>query len=111
MAAKQTATTAELVEEHVEVIKTAPASMRTIDVEIGFNGTVETKTLTFRPLTVVPLGILRRTRRDPQEQMWAIFEWALDPDDLDILDQVASDKLDETLMAMQKASVADLGES
>lgn len=116
MAAKSTTTkspTAELVEEHAEEVrvKASKAEKCSLEVEIGSNGKVETKTLTFKPLTLVPLGILRRTRRDQSEQMWAIFEWALDPEELDILDQVSSDKLTELLMAMQTISVTELGES
>lgn len=84
----------------------------TVDVEIiGEDGETKTEKLSFKPLNLVPLGILRKTRRNSTEQMWAIFEWALDADGLDILDQVSSDKLDETLIAMQKASSVDLGES
>lgn len=90
-----------------------PSNRLTIDVEIPTDdGGVETKTLHFKPLTVVPLGIVRKTRNNQQEQMFAIFEWAISPEDLDeVLDKLPADKLQETLEQMQKASGVEVGES
>lgn len=97
--------------------KTPPAvkdnsHLLTIEVEHpNGDGETVTATLHFQSLTLVPLGILRKTRRDYQEQMWAIFEWSLPPEDLDILDQVPSDKLDDILAEMQRVSGTAAGKS
>lgn len=98
--------------EDLKAARSHESAMRSVEVEC-WNGSGETttKTLHFKSLTLVPLGIVRKTRRDYSEQMWAIFEWALDPEDLDVLDQIPSDKLDDLLAAMQKASGTTPGES
>lgn len=71
----------------------------------------QTHTLTFKSLTKLPAGILRRHRHQPEEQLWAPFEWALSPEDLEILDEVPSDELPKILEAWQKHNGVELGES
>lgn len=71
----------------------------------------ETRTLTFNSMTLLPAGILRKTRHDEQEQMWQAFEWALDTEGLAVLDLIPPHKLLDTLRDMQKASEVDLGKS
>lgn len=97
----------------VDKVPSEDAKRLTLTVEYVPNGdgTTVKRELNFLPLSQVPLGILRRTRRDPTEQMWLTLEWALAPEDLDILDQVSSDKLDALLIEMQKLSGTRSGES
>jgi hypothetical protein len=104
---------ADVVEAHVANVKAKSPERLSIDVEVpvGTNGKVETKTITYRSFNLAPLGILRHTRGNQQEQMWAIFEWALAPEDLDVLDRVPSHKLNDLLIAMQTASGIAMGES
>ncbi|AER47571.1 tail assembly chaperone [Mycobacterium phage DS6A] len=90
------------------------ANLLEIEVDVPSDGTIdgaEPTTLRFRSLAVVPVGILRRTRKDQQEQMWAVFEWALPPAELAKLDELPADKLVDTLHAMQRKSGVELGES
>ena len=69
-----------------------------------------TDTLTFRPLSEIPTGILRRARRDPEEQLWGPFEWALDEKGLAVLDTLPANELPKILEAWQKHSEIELGE-
>ncbi|AER47572.1 tail assembly chaperone [Mycobacterium phage DS6A] len=88
------------------------ANLLEIEVDVPSDGTIdgaEPTTLRFRSLAVVPVGILRRTRKDQQEQMWAVFEWALPPAELAKLDELPADKLVDTLHAMQRKSGVELG--
>ncbi|MGV0805810.1 hypothetical protein [Mycolicibacterium setense] len=71
-----------------------------------------TRTLGFKSMTLLPGGILRKTRHDEMEQMWQAFEWAVDSaEDLAVLDLIPPHKLLDTLRDMQKASEVDLGKS
>ncbi|MCG7610342.1 hypothetical protein [Mycobacterium sp. CnD-18-1] len=80
-----------------------------IEVECVEGGT---RTLSFKSMTLLPGGILRKTRHDEQEQMWQAFEWAIDdPEDLAVLDLIPPHKLLDTLREMQKVSEVDLGKS
>lgn len=84
----------------------------TIDVEVPTeDGGVELKTLTFKTLAKVPMGLIRETRNNNYEQMWRVFEWAFSAEDLAILDQVAGSETMVVLHAMQKASGLEVGES
>lgn len=85
------------------------AAIETSSIEVEING--QMKTLHFQSLDIVPLGIVRETRNDPNEQMWRILEWALSAEDLALLDQLPSTKLVDTLDRMRAASGVDLGES
>lgn len=66
--------------------------------------------LTFKPLSEIPTGILRRARKDPEEQLWGPFEWALSEDDLALLDLLPASTLPKILEAWQQASEIELGE-
>lgn len=84
----------------------------TLDVEIPTeDGGTETKTLTFKTLAEVPMGLIRETRNNFNEQMWRVFEWAFSADDLAVLDQVPGNKTLDVLREMQKLSGLEVGES
>ena len=77
-------------------------------VEIGG----ETHVLEFKPLSQVPIGILRRNRSDTEGQMWDMFEWGLSPEHLAILDELpAEDNLQPILAEWQKHDRVEAGES
>lgn len=83
-----------------------------LEVEIPTeDGGTEKKAIQYKPLTQVPIGIVRRTRHDNDEQMWAIFEWAFSAEDLATFDLLPAAKLLSLLEEMQQASRVDLGES
>lgn len=84
----------------------------TLEVEIPTaKGGVAKKSLSFKSLSEVPMGLIRRTRNNHNEQMWAVFEWAFSAADLAVLDQVPGSKTLEVLKEMQKLSGLDVGES
>jgi hypothetical protein len=74
-------------------------------------GIASKKTIKFKSFEHIPIGLLRSTRKTPGEQVWKILEWACDAKALEIVDQMASNKLDDLIVEMQKASRVDLGES
>jgi hypothetical protein len=67
--------------------------------------------LTLKPMTDVPIGILRRNRGNDEEQMFLTLEWALDADQLEILDMLPGSKLQDIVEAWQAADGVTLGES
>lgn len=71
----------------------------------------ETVSIKFTSLNLLPIGLLRRTRNDEQEQVWATLEWALDPESLTLLDELPATQLMAVLDEMQKVSQANLGKS
>lgn len=81
-----------------------------LEIEIPTDDGVETKTIWFKPLNLVPLGIVRRTRKNLNEQMWAVFEWAMSEDDLQWFDQLPLKELQNINERMADASEVDLGE-
>ncbi|PJE24731.1 MAG: hypothetical protein CK431_04325 [Mycobacterium sp.] len=88
------------------------STLLSIDVEVTTeDGGTETRAMQFKSLRTVPIGIIRRTRHNQEEQMWEIFEWALSVDDLATLDAAPAAKLLEILAEMQKVSQVELGES
>lgn len=88
------------------------AAMISIEVEVtNDSGETSTHTLEFKSLAEVPIGLLRKTRGDQQEQMWVVFEWALSPEQLAVFDGLPASELDPVLIQMQKASGVELGES
>lgn len=83
-----------------------------LDVEIMTpNGGTASRTIKFKSFTLIPIGLLRETRKTPSEQVWKILEWACDAKTLEIVDQMSASKLDGLIVEMQKASQVDLGES
>ncbi|OBJ26969.1 hypothetical protein [Mycobacterium sp. 1245801.1] len=89
-----------------------PTAPLTLDVEIPTeDGGTEKKTLTFKSLQVIPMGLIRETRNNYNEQMWRVFEWAFSAEDLAILDQVPGNKTQDLLREMQKQSGLEVGES
>lgn len=87
-------------------------SLPTIEVEVPTeDGGVEKKTLPFKSLTGVPIGLIRETRHNFNEQMYRVFEWAFSPDDLAVIDQLPGSTVLDVLKDMQKASGIEVGES
>lgn len=76
--------------------------------EFGFE---QTATLTFKPFSVVPLGLIRKNRKNPEEGMWAIFEWALTDDDLAVFDYLPISDVEEVFITWQEAGEVTAGES
>jgi hypothetical protein len=96
-----------VVEDALERVR--PPNTLSIDVEVPHGDSVECKTIYFRPLNVVPMGIIRKTRKDPNEQMWAVFEWAMAEDDLALFDEMPLKELQDIQERMANASEVDLG--
>lgn len=87
-------------------------TLLSIEVDLaGPRGGVKKKALRFKNLTEVPIGLVRRTRNDTTEQMWAVFEWAFAPEDLELFDSLPAAKVLEILAQMQEASKVEVGES
>lgn len=84
-----------------------------ISVEVtNGTGTTVSKTLKFKSFMMIPNGVFRKTRGGAyRDQIWAILEWACDEKNLEIIDQVASSKLEDLINEMNTASQVDLGES
>jgi len=90
----------------------ANSNMVNITVEVpNGSGAKVAKRLTFKNLRTIPIGVIRQTRSNTQNQVWAVFEWACDAKNLEILDQLPSSEVDSLLARMQQASEVDLGES
>lgn len=66
--------------------------------------------LRFKPLTEVPIGILRR-RLDSESQMWATLEWGLSADDLEVLDRLPATELAGIMQQWQEHDEVTTGES
>lgn len=90
----------------------AANNMVSISVEIPTDtgGTVK-RTLKFKSFSLLPVGLIRATRDNAQEQMWRILEWACDAKGLEIVDQIPSAKVEDLMLEMQAASQVDVGES
>jgi hypothetical protein len=94
-----------------EVARVRPPNTLSIDIEVPNGEVADTKTIYFKPLNVVPMGIIRKTRKDPNEQMWAVFEWAMAEDDLALFDEMPLKELQDIQERMAEASEVDLGKS
>jgi hypothetical protein len=71
----------------------------------------EVRVLTFKPVTQVPIGILRRNSKDNEAQMWETLAWGLTAEDLEVLDQLPSNELENIMRLWQAADDTTLGES
>jgi hypothetical protein len=69
------------------------------------------KSVRFTSLTLVPMGLVRRTRNDRTEQLWSILEWAVHSDDWAIVDELPTSQLVDLLTRMQEISEVSMGES
>lgn len=76
---------------------------------IEINGT--TTELVFKPFAQVPVGVIRKNRKNPEEGMWVLFEWALSEDDLEALDDLPIAQLEDVFNAWQAADKVTAGES
>ncbi|QDF19745.1 tail assembly chaperone [Mycobacterium phage LilSpotty] len=74
-------------------------------------GDGETVTIKFKSLNLLPLGLLRTTRDDEQEQVWRTLEWAVAPECLPMVDELPASKLMTIILQMQEESQANLGKS
>lgn len=68
---------------------------------------VEKTTFTFRPISKVPVAVLRRNRNNPEEQMWATFEWGLTAEQMDAFDRLPAGLIEEILEAWQESEEGD----
>jgi hypothetical protein len=71
----------------------------------------ENVVLVLRPITEVPIGILRRNRGNDEEQMFSTLEWGLDKKNLEILDKLPATLLEDIVRAWQSNAGVTLGES
>lgn len=62
---------------------------------------------TLKPVGDVPVGILRRNRRNQEAQMWATFEWGLPAEQMDNFDRLTATQVVEMLNAWQQSSEAE----
>jgi hypothetical protein len=46
-------------------------------------------TLVFKPITQVPIGVMRRNRHDYEAQLWASFEWGLGAEQMELFDRLS----------------------
>jgi hypothetical protein len=71
----------------------------------------ETVSLTFKPFDQVPIGIIRKHRKNTEEGGWALLEWGLSEDDLAALDDAPLSTLETVFDAWQESSKITAGES
>lgn len=71
---------------------------------------VEKVVLSFRPLALLPVGVLRSNRGDPEGQMWDTLEWGLS-DQLELFDRVPKGEIRNIMEAWQESEDISLGES
>lgn len=74
-------------------------------------GEGEAVALQLRPITKVPVGVLRRNRHDRELQMWDMFEWAVAPEQLELFDQLPIEAIEDLMDAWQAAGGVTAGES
>lgn len=67
----------------------------------------EKVTFTFKPISKVPVGVLRRNRRDPEAQMWDTFEWGLPGDQLELFDRLPAAEIERILEEWQASEEDD----
>jgi hypothetical protein len=65
------------------------------------DGGTEQVVLHLKPIALVPIGVLRKNRRNLQLQMWDMFEWGLSDDELDVFDRIPSSQLEKIVDAWQ----------
>jgi hypothetical protein len=65
------------------------------------DGNTETVVLTLKPLTQIPIGVLRKHRGDSEAQMWATFEWGLPEEQLDVFDRIPADQIEAIMTGWQ----------
>lgn len=73
--------------------------------------TTEKVVLSFQPINLLPIGILRKYRDSMTEQMWRMFEWGLSADQLELFDRVPTTQLREIREAWENSDQVSLGES
>ncbi|CKH13898.1 hypothetical protein PXH78_26965 [Mycolicibacterium smegmatis] len=73
----------------------------TVEVPSEDGDSVSEVTFQFKPIKMLPVGILRKHRRDVEGQMWATFEWGLSPEQLELFDRLPASKFREILNAWQ----------
>lgn len=67
----------------------------------------ETVSLVFKDITKLPMGIVRRYRNDPNDIMWATFEWGLSPEQLEAFDRVPLEQLQTISKAWNESPLAE----
>jgi len=76
----------------------------TTEVEAEDGKGTEKVTLRLKPFNRMPLGVLRRNRKDPEGQMWDSLEWGLSEDQHEILDRIPASEIEELMEAWSTAS-------
>lgn len=79
----------------------------TYDVEIPTEDGKDTEEVTFtlKDVTDIPVGILRRNRRNQEALTWATFEWGLDPEQLDDFDRLTAKQVVDFWQAWQESGL------
>ena len=67
----------------------------------------ESVTFVLKDVGKVPVGVLRRNRRNQEAAIFATFEWGLDEDQLDAFDRLDATQLAEMLQAWQESGEGD----
>lgn len=74
-------------------------------------GELVTRTVKAHPFDRMPIGLRRKNRKSDEESMWAMIEWGISGEDLDLFDQATSDQLEKFMAAWQQAAGVTVGES
>ena len=64
---------------------------------------MEPVVLRLRPISLVPIGILRHNRNDNEAQMWAMFEWGLPADQEELFDRIPAPEMEKIIAAWQQS--------
>jgi hypothetical protein len=75
------------------------------------DGTVEDVTLVFKDIALLPIGVARKHRGSGEDQMWAMFEWGLTPEQLELFDRIPQPQLPKIIAAWRESEGIDVGES
>lgn len=68
-----------------------------------YEGT-EKVTFVLKDVADIPVGILRRNRRNQESQMWAVFEWGVSDDQIGQFDRLTATQVAEMFVAWQESS-------
>jgi hypothetical protein len=75
------------------------------------DGGTEPVVLVFKDIALLPIGVARKHRGSGEDQMWAMFEWGLSDEQLELFDRIPQPQLPQIIAAWREAEGVDLGES
>lgn len=71
------------------------------------DGTTKRVKFVLKPITQVPVGVLRRNRNNQEAQMWATFEWGVSESQLELFDRLPAGEIETILEAWQESGERD----